>query len=406
VAAAASAEAPSPSPLGHVFWWLFVGSLLSALATFVGPFLALYLTAQGFRPAAVGLTASCYGLGALFAGPLAGSLSDTLGRRRTLLGALFVAAASAAALAFVRLPLLVALAVLVFGASSSSCRPPMRATVADVVAPTEVPRAFGWLYWAENAGATVSLAVGGLLALRGFTLPFLCDAATTLVYAGVVLLRIPETRPKGAAGDSGGGGYRVVLLDRPLLGLLFAIVLTHLVYSQCFVALPIHMARLGFSPAAYGAVSAVSAGLVVVLQPFSARLLAWASPGRTLALGAALIALGNGANALCTTRLEFMLAFSTWTLGEIAFFATASSTVARLAPEAARGHYMAAYGLCLSGAMVLSSAAGPALLAFLGPGLFWGGCLLVAGVAAAAFLVWERLLAPASAVLGETETAP
>jgi MFS family permease len=394
--AAFKTPAPSERALGQVFWWLFAGSLLSALATFVAPFLALYLTARGLRPAVVGLLASCYGLGALFSGPLAGILSDSLGRRRTLLGALLATAASAVALAFVRPPFLVALAVLVFGAASSASRPPMRATVADVVAPLEVPRAFGWLYWAENAGATVSMAVGGLLAAHGWAIPFLCDGATTLIYAAVVFLRIPETRPAKAPSVGSAGGYGVVLRDRPLLWLLAAIVLTHLVYSQCFVAQPVHMARLGLSPADYGVVSAVSAALVVVLQPFSARLLAWASPGQTLALGAALIALGNGANALCATRLGFSLAFSIWTLGEIAFFATASAAVARLAPESARGRYMGAYGLCLSGAMVLGSAAGPALLAGLGPGLFWGGCLALAGVAAGAFLVWERLLAPDS----------
>jgi MFS family permease len=164
-----------------VFWWLWAGALLSALATFVGPFLALFLTARGLRLAQVGLVASCLGVGALLSGPLAGSLADTIGRRRTLVGA-----------------------VLLFGAASTATRPPMRATVADVVAGPAVPRAFGWIYWGENVGASVSLLLGGLLATGGWSLPFLCDGATTLAYAAVVLLRIPETRPVAPASSSPG----------------------------------------------------------------------------------------------------------------------------------------------------------------------------------------------------------
>lgn len=401
--AGVTAAPPGARALGPVFWWLWMGGLLASLASFVMPFLALFLTARGLRPAQVGLVASCLGIGSLLSGPLAGSLSDAVGRRQTLVGALLLEAGSAAALAFVTSPLLVAAAVLVFGAASTATRPPMRATVADVVAAPDVPRAFGWIYWGENVGASVSLLLGGLLAAGGWALPFLCDGATTLAYAAVVLLRIPETRPAAPARGGPAAGYGPVLRDRRLLHLLGLIALVQLVYLQCMVALPIHMARLGFSPAEYGAVAAVSALLVVALQPFSARALAWASPGQALSLGGALIALGTGALALCATGPQFTGALCVWTLGEIAFFATAGAAVAALAPEAARGRYLAAFGLCLSGAMVLSTAAGPALLEHLGPRPFWAGCLAVAGAASAGFLGWERRQAAPLALPGPAE---
>jgi hypothetical protein len=92
-----------------------------------------------------------------------------------------------------------------------------------------------------------------------------------------------------------------VLRDRPLAQLLGLILLVSAVYLQCMVALPIHMANLGFTPVQYGAVAAVSAVLVVILQPFSARALAWASAGRALSLGGLLIAVGTGAVAICAT---------------------------------------------------------------------------------------------------------
>ena len=71
--------------LPSTFWWLWGGVLVSALATFVFPFLALFLTARGFTPARAGLVASLFGAGMLVSGPIAGALADRLGRRPTML---------------------------------------------------------------------------------------------------------------------------------------------------------------------------------------------------------------------------------------------------------------------------------------------------------------------------------
>lgn len=376
--------------LGGVFWWLWAGSLLSALAMFVAPFLAMYLTWRGLRPSHVGLVASCYGLGALLAGPAAGALADALGRRRTLLVALTAAAGSAAVLAFVRHPLAIAGTVLAFGGAMSAGRAPMRAIVGDVVPPGSVSRAFGWIYWAENLGASFSFAVGGLLAAHGWALPFLVDAATTLAFAAVVLLRIPETRPAAAASAGEAGGYRIVLRDRTLLALLGLVLLVDLVYTQSMVALPVQMARQGYSPATYGAIGSVSALLVVVLQPFSARALEPLAPARALFWGGLLIALGVGAYALCQTAWQLGAATALWTLGEIVFFAISATVVSGLAPPHARGRYMAAYGLCLSLGAIAAPAIGPAVLEGLGPRALWLASLALGCCASAGFLSWGR----------------
>ena len=60
-------NAPNDSPCSHsadlgglpsTFWWLWAGWLLSALANFVFPFLAFFLTARGFSPSRVVLATS------------------------------------------------------------------------------------------------------------------------------------------------------------------------------------------------------------------------------------------------------------------------------------------------------------------------------------------------------------
>lgn len=269
----------------------------------------------------------------------------------------------------------------------------MRAIVGDVVAPEALTRAFGWIYWAENLGASVSLMAGGLLAAKGWTLPFLVDACTTLGFAGVVLLRVPETAPhepptQGRA--RGGGGYAVVLRDRRFMALLGLILLVDLVYIQAMVTLPVDMALRGFSAREYGFNGAVSAGLVVVLQPFSARVLGALSPARTLALGALLIALGVGGYAICASLGAMMGATAVWTLGEIAFFSTAGATVSALAPPEARGRYMGAYSFCFSIGGIAAPAIGPTILEAYGPRGLWPACLALGACVAIGLLGWGR----------------
>src|SRR5574341_1633935 len=131
------------------FWWIWAGAFVSALATFVFLFLAVYLTARGFGPRQVGLIVSCFGLGSLAAGPLGGTLADRVGRRPTLIGALLAAAACAVFLGLVRAPALVVVGVLGFGLCSTAARPALGAALADVVPEADRARAFGLLYWAN-----------------------------------------------------------------------------------------------------------------------------------------------------------------------------------------------------------------------------------------------------------------
>src|SRR5919204_318729 len=49
--------------LPAAFWWLFAGMLVNALATFVFPFLALFLTSRGISVARAGLVVALYGGG-------------------------------------------------------------------------------------------------------------------------------------------------------------------------------------------------------------------------------------------------------------------------------------------------------------------------------------------------------
>jgi len=371
------------------FWWLWGGSFVSALATFVLPFLTLYLGSLGYGVEAAGRVGALYGVGMLAASPLAGSLADRLGRRPTMMGALTATAIATSLLAAAASPLAVAGAVLLVGASAAAYRSASQALIADVVPPGGRTRAYGMLRWGNNLGLAVSSVLGGALAAWGYRKLFLVDAGTTLAFALLVGARVPETRPAhpprraGEPAPSGGG---TPLRDGAFLALVALQLGFILPLWQFQVALPAAMAAQGHGPAVFGRVLAVNGVLITLLQPSLAAWAAQRDAARVLASGALLVGLGYGAYALCHRAPAFALATGVWSLGEIVFMPTVAATVASLSPEPLRGRYQGVWTLAIGLGVVASPAAGPALMARRGPPALWGACLLT-GLAAAAGLL-------------------
>src|SRR5512144_1067343 len=187
---------------------------VNRLASFVATFLALYLVRErGFTPDAAGRIVALFGVGALVAGPLGGTLADGIGRRATMLLSFGLGALSVGAIGFLRDPALLALFTFLAAATSELYRPAMNAVIADVVPFQDRARAWGISYWAINLGWTFGLALGGFIAARSFTALFLADAATTIVFAAVVLRGVPETRPAGTQVHSPLEGLARVFAD-------------------------------------------------------------------------------------------------------------------------------------------------------------------------------------------------
>jgi MFS family permease len=178
-----------------MFWWLFAGVLVMALATFVFPFLALFLRSRGFSVTQTGLIVTLFGAGSIPAGPIAGWFADHVGRRPMLIGALASAAVLTAQLPARSSPWLIAAVTLALGGTVHAYWPAANAVVADIVQSDRYADAYGLMYWERNAGMAVSFALGGALAAGGYDRLFLVDAATTLLFVAVVWWKVPETRP-------------------------------------------------------------------------------------------------------------------------------------------------------------------------------------------------------------------
>jgi DHA1 family tetracycline resistance protein-like MFS transporter len=134
------------------------------------------------------------GLMSFLAGPVLGLLSDRFGRRPILLISLFGLGVDFVFMAFAPSLGWLFLGRLISGATSgvfSTCN----AYVADVTAPEQRARAFGWMGSAFSVGFLAGPAVGGFLGNYDLRWPFMAGAALTLVNALYGFFVVPESLP-------------------------------------------------------------------------------------------------------------------------------------------------------------------------------------------------------------------
>ncbi|ACG75591.1 major facilitator superfamily MFS_1 [Anaeromyxobacter sp. K] len=373
--------------LPRTFWMVWAGMLVNRMASFVAPFLALFLVRErGFDAAEAGRIVALYGLGVMVAGPLGGTLADRLGRRPTMLLGLVTGALSVAALAWTRAPAALAALAFVNGATGEIYRPAMNAVVADVVAPAERTRAYGLVYWAINMGWSIGLSVAGLFAERHIAWLFLVDAITSLTFAGVLALTVPETRPAGVEPAPALAGLAQVFRDRVFVVFIALALGGLVVFTQFQLAAPLDMAAHGVGPSGFAWLMALNGVGVVVLQPLLGARLRRYEPSRALAASALLFGIGFGVNALGGSVPLYVVGVMLWTLGEVVGFPVANAVVADLSPAALRGRYQGAYSMSWGVAFTLSPLVGGEVMSRFGARTLWIGALVLGAILAAGHL--------------------
>jgi MFS family permease len=135
----------------------------------------------------------------------------------------------------------------------------------------------------------------------------------------------------------------------------------------------------------------VNGVLIVLVQPFSGRVISRWRRSAVLACAATLIGLGFGLHALSFTVPLAMAAVAVWTLGEILGAAVYPSVVADLAPPELRGSYQGAFHMSWGLASCVAPAVGAWVLGRHGGAMLWGSCLLLGLLAAA----WNLAIAEA-----------
>ena len=379
----------APTRLPGTVRLLVLARAVNRLGAFSLPFLTVTLVQRfGVEVTTAGLVMAAFGVATVPSRLAGGHLADRLGRRRTIVlgltgcavAQLWVAAAGSLAS--------VTAAVVLLGLVFELYEPPSQALLADACTPEQRPAAFGLL---TAAMAAAGMAAGLLAAWLGhldLRWLFVADAVSCLACALLVRLALPDDRrPPVDPGARGGSPWR----DPRLLAMLAAGTGFATVYLQVTVGLPLTLVRRGLPAGDLGVLLTVSAATIVLGQPLLRRAPAGLRGFRALTVGYVVLAAGAAATGYATGMPGFVAATVVWSAGDLLLMGHTYAVVSALAPDGARGRYLAVFGTCWGFAAVAAPTAGTLLLSAGGPLLLWWSCAGVAGLLAVAQPALRRL---------------
>ncbi len=396
-----------PNVQGHR--GLVIAFLIDALGTgFYAPFSLLYFRkVAGLPLAAIGVALTIATVLTLPMTPITGALSDRLSARHLVIASQFLQAAGFFGYLFVHsIPVLLLTALLVTGGSRVFYAA-SAVLIAEVAAPNERDRWYGFIGATQNMGLGAGGVLAGLIvALNGIggyrvlilanTLSFLLSAALLCWYMDDPQARIPSIGHREVR------GYRTVLADWPFLGLIACNVIFALCGMIVGVGLPIYATyALGVSTVVVGVLFGVNTLLVVVAQTVVVRLMEPHRRTRAL-IGASLAWLATYGLFILTLALPravvvpcLLAAMGLYTLGVLLYSPTGRALAAASGPTALRGRYVAAYEFSWGIAAALTPSLFGSLYA-VGPAWPWIIVAGLAGLAALAIIYLEPRLPEAA----------
>ncbi len=381
---------------------LQAGGLLNAFGNgVVLPFLIIYLhNVRGLSLGLAGLAAATQATTALASGVLGGTLSDRIGPKRVLVGALCVMTVAFALMPLIRAPWHAFAVYVVWGAGSGSFWPSQSALLAGLTPAARRSPAYALQRLTMNLGAALGGVAAGLIASvahpSSFTVLFIVNCATYVAYM-VVLARVraPELHPERAAGS-----WRAVTRDRTFLAYsaLNAAFMTAAI-SLMIELLPAYAKNVTHvNEQEVGVIFALNAIGIAVLQLPVAKLAEGRRRMRGLAAmgvvwAASLLVVWAAGAWTSTTVAAAVLAAAmlVFAIGECLHGAIHAPLGVDLAPPLLVGRYLALSSLSWQVGWIVGPAAGGFVLQH-APLLLWPAAAGVNLACAAAALALERRL--------------
>lgn len=354
-------------------WLLQLGVLVNFLGNgMVAPFLVIYLHyGRGIPLALAGSAVSLGGITAVTSGLLAGSLSDRLGPRNTLVGAMICNAAAYLLYTQVTAPWQAFGTGLLVGVGSGAYGPSSQNMIASMVPAENRQAAYAQNRITAVVGLGLGGTIGGILAargLQGYLLLLVLDAITFLTFAAI-LLKLPSGRVDSQAVT--GAGYARVLRDRAFVRLVGVnIVMVTAGIAPMLVLLPAYAkGQAHVSETAIGLIYAANALTILAVQLPLTRLTHGRNRMKVLRSAALiwvagwLICFGAGEWLSGTAAaLVIGVAVVIYAVGECFYSSIMLPTTTALAPEHLRGRYLGAMGLAWQTGFMIGPSAGGVIL--------------------------------------------
>ncbi len=305
--------------------------------TILIPILPYYAEHYGASPLAVGLIYSTVAICALFASPLWGRLSDTIGRKGVLL-----AAQIASAIGFTLLGIggalwviYVARAIEGLGGGGLGVT---QAYVSDVTTPAERARAFGLVGATFGIGFLIGPAIAGALVRFGYAVPLFFGAALAFTTIALTVFLLPEShKPIGTIVSFAtiGAALRAPDLGRLLLA-QFAF--SFAFYSWISIFALFVERELGFGPSQSSFIFVISAIIGIVVQAgLIGKLTDRFGEGRIAIAGVCSAVLAYAGIPAVHSAVTLLPIVMLWALSGALIRPTFTALISRAAPTDMRG---------------------------------------------------------------------
>lgn len=380
---------------------LAIAWAINSLAySIVYPFIPIYLHSERQIPmSTVGLIFPLMGLANVLTPPLAGWLTDRVGRHaimqlgQSLRALIFLLLAF---MAYCQAPFwLFAMLLMCNAGIGVFFQVAADSYLVDMSSVAERPKIYGKIRIGTNVGWALGPMLGAFLARTPFPLMFTATAALCVlgyVYTGRNCPELARHQPTRNVAEALQPelGSRELLANAALLKLLFFSFLLFLLTSQLYSLLSIYATTVvGISRNVLGLVYSVNGFTVIFFQLPVTRLLGrlnWHLPSQLVG-GAALYALGYFSLGFCDSGLKLAVAVFLLTQGEVIVQPSLYTMVSRLVPRSATGRSMATLSLVRGIGYALGPWIGAMLFQKLSsqPVALWGTLSLLAVAAAIGF---------------------
>ena len=385
---------------------LQLGGLVSAFGNgLLIPFLFLFLhNVRGISLGVAGLIVATNALVSLVAGPVAGPLVDRYGGRSVLALALVINTVGFGSFALVHVPWQGFAAAAVVGVGSGFFWPAQSTLLASLSPPDRRHATFAMQRVTMNLGIGLGALVGGVIANverpGTFVGLFLVDAATFLVYLGVLMLAVPGASPlRSDARQERPGSYAQVLRHGSFMAVVGLNTLFIFAGMSGFELLPVFAKNeAGVSESAIGIIFFVNTVVIVFAQLPIAKLSEGHRRMRMLSVLGILwagcwvaVSIVGGSLDGRSAAILFAIAMGVFGIGECIHGAVQAPLVTDLAEPRLLGRYMALSALSWQFGFALGPMIGGFLLAVTpgGTWLIWAAmCTIGAGLA----LLLERTI--------------
>ena len=334
------------------FWLLMVASFIDMLGgSLIFPFFSLYMT-QKFD---IGMTevGTMFLVWALTSGVIGntvgGALADKFGRKTNIIFGLIASATSALMMVLINEIVVFYIVIGVIGIFQDIAGPARQAMIADLVPEELRGDAYGMFRIIFNLAVTIAPAIGGFMATRSFEMLFYTDVAISIAAALFVVFFLPETKPKTTEESKKEQsfvqtfkGYKIILKDKLFITFIAVSALSTLMYFNMNSSMSVYLVNYrGITPAQFGYILSLNAGMVVILQLFFTRITAKWKPLLAIVFGNLLYVIGFTMYGITDTYNMFIVAMIIITIGEMIYAPKEQMIVANITPEHMRGRYMA-----------------------------------------------------------------